>query len=562
MKNFHKNSSAFGYSNPMRKAFLFILLLSFSYASLVWEYSTGGEISLKPVAYQNMIVSASDDGKLYAIDPNSGLKKWQTTLEKKPTDMLIFENSVFVSTTTGKIKKIGNNGVVSLTIDLTSQNATYVYGMSANSDEIFVTASNGIYVIDKSFSIKKISSFNESIVGLPAAGSDYVIYGKENELVKMNENGVILWKVKLDGGTFWTSRPVIESGVVYVGALDNKMHAYVANNGLVVWEVVLRNWIMSTPHISNGIIYFGGNDGNVYAVDAGNGEMKWSAQTQLAVQTMPETGFMGGREVIFVGSTDKSIYAIAKDNGEIVWKTVIGGAVGDPLFYQNKIMFGAQDGSVHAYSTERACSITNPLEAELIGQKELVVGGKYVAEGSNAYVLMSINGGEWDYTNTTQDGWNQYVDPTKNLIFGLNTISCLVVDDYGQESGTTYTTIAINYDSTIPLNSFVITTTSDVVEGTPFTVFVNDLENGEPVDRINISVNGQSYFVDKTLNITINEPGEYTIAVNKIGFIEATKKITVNSTGVSPFVLVGAIIVIVILLWQIWVKIRKRKPRR
>jgi outer membrane protein assembly factor BamB len=547
----------------MRKAFLFILILSFSYASLVWQYSTDGEISLKPVIFQNAVVTASDDGKLYALDPGTGLKKWQANVEKKPTDMLVFNNSLFVSTTTGKIMRIGNTGSVLATIDLKSQNATYVYGMSANQKEIFVTASNGVYLIDKSFSVKKIYNFTESVAGSPIAGQDYVVYGKQNELMKLNENGVKLWNTTLDDGTFWTSRPIIENGVVYVGGLDDKMHAYVATNGLVVWEIMIRNWVMSTPHISNGILYFGGNDGNVYAVDAGNGEVKWAATTQLAVQTTPESGVMGGREVVFVGSSDKSIYAIAKDNGEIVWKTVIGGAVGDPLFYQNEVIFGAQDGNINAYSTERACSIITPLEAELVGLKELVISGRYVAEGSNAYVLVKVNEGEWQYTNTTQDGsWIYYLNPKQSLVFGLNTISCMVVDDFGQESGTTFTTIAINHDSTIPLSSFVVTTSSDIVEGVPFTVYVNDLEDGTPVDRVNITVNGQSYFVDKTTNMTIAQPGEYVITVSKIGFGDASKKINVNSKGVSPLVLVVAGIIILVLVWQIWTGIRRRKPKK
>ncbi|VVC02587.1 Outer membrane protein assembly factor BamB [Candidatus Bilamarchaeum dharawalense] len=543
----------------MRKAFLLLLLISFSYASLIWEFSTDGPVSLSPVVYQNMIVGASDDGKVYAIDPVSGLKKWQTTVGKKPTDLIAFDGGVVVSTTTGKIVKLGLTGNVIWTVDLKSQNASYVYGLSANQKEIFVTANNGVYLVDKVNNTKRIAYFNESVVGLPAAGADFVVYGKENELTKINENGIVLWRLKLFEGSFWTSRPVIENGVIYVGALDNRMHAYVANNGLEVWDFKLRNWVMGTPHIKNGILYFGGNDGNIYALDSGNGNLMWQAQTQLAVQTRPESGTMGGRDVIFVGSTDKSIYAVAKDSGEIVWKGVVGGAAGDPLFYQNKVFFGSEDGKINAFSTERACSITNPHEADLIGLKELIVTGKYVAEGLDPKVMIKINEGEWKETNTSTEGWFYYLNPKKELNGGLDTISCMVVDGNGQESGSVFTSVAINHDPTITLSNFMVTVSPNIIEGNAFTIFVNDGDDGTPVDRFNVNVNGKNYSGNKNVTITIPSAGNYKATVNKIGFNNRTVDINVNSSGISPFVLIGAGLIILIILWQLWTRFLSKK---
>jgi hypothetical protein len=338
------------------------------------------------------------------------------------------------------------------------------------------------------------------------------------------------------------------------------MHAYSVSNGLEIWKYQLENWVMSTPYIDGSTVYFGANDGNVYAVDSGNGNLLWNVGTQLAVQTMPTAGTMGGSEVIFVGSTDKSIYAIEKYSGQIVWKAVGGGVVGDPLFYQDTVIFGSEDGTISAYSTERACSITNPLEGDLVGLKEVVVTGSYVAE-SNALIFININDAGWESANVSDSSWIYYLDPENELNFGLNTISCMVTDDYGQENGPTYTTIAINHDPTITLSDFVVSTPLNIIEGAEFTVFVNDGDDGTPVDRINISVDGKSYFVDKSVNITIPAAGQYEVTVSKMGFNDATKTITVNQKMISPFVLVGAGLVILILVWQIWKRIGKKKRR-
>lgn len=540
----------------MRIAFLLLLLISFSYASLLWQYSTDGPVSLKPVIYQGMVVIASDDGKVYAIDPNNGLKKWQANVGKKPTDILVFDNGVVVSTTTSKVVKISNTGSILWTKII---NSSYIYGMSANQKEIFLTTNNGLFLIDKTNTTKRLINFSDSIVGPPTAGPDFVIYGNGNELRRVNEDGHTLWKMKLDYGTFWTSRAVIENGVAYIGALDNQMHAYIVNNGLEVWQMKTKNWIMSTPAFSDGILYFGSNDGKVYSLDSGNGNVKWETKTNLAVQTRLEPGMMGGVGVVFVGSSDKSIYAISKDNGQILWTGVVSGVVGDPLFYQNMIIFGSGDGQISAYSTERACSIISPHEADLVDLKELVVSGRYVSEATNVKIMLNINEGGWINTNTSQDGWIYYIDPKKQLHAGLNTLSCKVVDSNGEEQGPTYTTIAINHDPTMKLSNFVITVSPNIVEGTPFIVFVNDGDDGTPVNRFNLTVGDKSYLGDKNVTVTITEAGEHKATVRKIGFNDGTAKVNVNSSGVSPLVIGVAAIAILGSLVFIWNKILKQK---
>jgi hypothetical protein len=137
----------------------------------------------------------------------------------------------------------------------------------------------------------------------------------------------------------------------------------------------------------------------------------------------------------------------------------------------------------------------------------------------------------------------------------------MVVDAYGQESGERYTTIAMNHDPTIALSDFIVTISQNIVEGSEFTIFVNDGEDGTPVDRVNITINGESQIVDKTLNVTIPTAGEYSLIVHKIGFNDANRKVYVNTQGVSPLVLVIAGVIIVFLLWQIWKRIGNGKRR-
>jgi|GEM_PF-790496 len=549
----------------MKRFALFLLLISFVSASHVWEFNTDGEVSIKPVVYQGNVIIASDDGSIYALSPATGVKQWELAVGGKPNEVFIFDNALITSTTDGTITRIGATGKATWTVDLntTDYNVSYVYGAAANQNEIYVSGDNGIYSITKAGNATLLVGFEKgSTLTAPAAGSNYVIYGRGNELVRVTSaTGTKQWSKKLPQGSFWLSRPVIDdAGIVYIGALDNRMHAYAASNGASAWEVITRNWVVSTPLVEGTNVYFGSNDGNVYAVDKGSGVVLWKAPTQLAVQTQPESGYMGGQGVIFTGGSDKNIYAISKDTGDVVWKGYAEGGVGSPLYYQNLVIAGSQTGAVNAHSTERACSITSPLEGQLIGLKELVVNGKYVSQSGGATVWMSINGAEWIETNTSNGSWSYHLDPSQSLATAINTISCKVVDAGGQEMGPDFTTVAINHDPSIPLSDFVIRlSSSNIIEGEEFTVYVNDGDDGSAVERFSWTLDGQEGTSDRNITLSLSEPGTYKVKVTKIGFNEETQTITVNASGVNPFMVGGALLVIIVIVWQVWVRFLKEK---
>jgi outer membrane protein assembly factor BamB len=269
----------------MRNALFLLLVLGLSNASLVWQYSTDGAVSVKPVIYQGALVIASDDGNVYGLDPSTGVRRWQTAVGKAPNELLLADNAIYLSTSGGKIAKLGLNGVKEWEVNLnvTDYNVTRIFGSSVNAKEIFVTANNGVYLIQKDGSVgSRLAFFNNTVLSPPESGGDFVIYGKGGELIRQSDAGTVMWRSSLPEGSFWLSRPTIEGNIIYVGALDDKMHAFFLTNGVELWGTRTRNWVVSTPLVKSGMVYFGSNDGNVYAVDAGDGNVRWSAQTQLA----------------------------------------------------------------------------------------------------------------------------------------------------------------------------------------------------------------------------------------------------------------------------------------
>ncbi|MBI5047221.1 PQQ-binding-like beta-propeller repeat protein [Candidatus Micrarchaeota archaeon] len=539
---------------------IFILLMSYSFSSLLWQFSTDGQVTKKPLAYQNMIVVPSEDGKIYALEPQNGNKKWATYVGKSPNDITVVDGNILTTTKNGKIVVLDQTGkqVWASDLNVTQYNVSYVYGASANQKSIFVSANNGIYILDRSGNVKsKLDSFSDSTVTPPVAGSNYVVYGRNKELLKVNENGQRIWNVNITDGSFWLGKPVIDGETVYIGALDQNLHAI--NGGLEVWVARTKGWVVGTPLVKNNQVYFGSNDGNVYALSASGGAVNWIAETPLGVKTEPELGSMGGAQTVFIGSSDKNIYAIDSGTGEILWKGSAGGALGSPLFYQNSVIVGSEDKNIYAYSTDRACSILSPTEGEIIGFKEVQVKGKYVTQFESAQIMIKVNDGTWEAANTTGSNWVYYINPKTKFNPGLNTISCKVVDNAGEETGTVFTTVAINHDQNTPLSTLVISTPGQLVEGVPFTIYVNDGDDEAPVDRLTINLNGKTFNVDKNVTTTINQPGDYKITVKKIGFKDGSATITVNPKGASPIVLVIGGLAVLIILSQLWSRVIKQR---
>ncbi len=543
----------------MKNALLLLLVIAFSFAAHNWQYATGGAITEKPLMIGSQVVAASENGRIYNVDVTTGTRRWDTFTGATPVDMALFSDGLVVAGEEGKVSRITRSGEISWQTDLTEEfNASRLYGLDVNSANIFVTSNRGLFRIDSTGNPERILELEDVIATPPAVGESYIIFGAGTTLYKVKTTGEVEWESELEQGSFWSSRPVISGNDIYIGALDNKVHSFRLFGGAEKWAFDTKSWVLSTPVVADGMVYFGANNGRFYAVSATSGQLMWAAETQLALEGEAGPGFMAGKEVLFVGGTDKNIYAMGKSDGEIIWKLAVLDWVGEPLFYQNSVIFGSADGLLYSYKTERACSITYPPEGAIIGHKELVVAGRALSEAGGTKVSLSINDGSWEEANLSGEKWEHIIDPAEKLADGVNVISCRVSDNAGvQEEG--FSTVVIRRDSTIPLSNLVVTVSPDIIEGTPFNVYVNDGDDGSPVERFGLAIDGMAYSGDGNITITIDSSGKYDLVARKTGFHDAQLLLNVHSTGVDPLYIAGAVILIIIIVWQVWTRFLKQR---
>src|ERR1035438_7480561 len=103
------------------------------------------------------------------------------------------------------------------------------------------------------------------------------------------------------------SSPAVANGVVYVGSGDDKLYAFNAATGRLVWSAATSNYLWSSPAVANGVVYVGSDDDKLHAFDAATGEPLWSAATGSSVASSPAVA----NGVVYVGSVDGSLHAFS-----------------------------------------------------------------------------------------------------------------------------------------------------------------------------------------------------------------------------------------------------------
>lgn len=143
--------------------------------------------------------------------------------------------------------------------------------------------------------------------------------------------------------------PTYDSGYLYVGGLDHKIHKVSASTGLVAWTFTAGAGFSTSPIVSGGMVYAGNRDGAFYGVNTTTGAQVWKYQTGNQILQSPAFA----DNTLYFASNDGYAYALNATSGALTWKSAtklpsMGFYSWWPVIYQNNVIFTrATFGSGH-----------------------------------------------------------------------------------------------------------------------------------------------------------------------------------------------------------------------
>ena len=342
--------------------------------NVLWTYNTGSPVISSPAVVNEILYVGGTDGKLYALDANTGLLIWtyQTTgsISSSPA---VANGTVYFLSTDGNIYALDANAGT-LTWSVIIGPGPWDWSSPAIHDgKVFIGASNGfVYCLDSGTGAVIWSSFIGGSPNGPITVANGKVYsGTHNfdtsspTLAALDElTGAIIWTYN---HTAWHPPTVgmvnsngaavvdgdgdgdleVYFGIVTWGGAGNEAVCLDEATGNEVWTYTVNGWSTSTPAVHDGKVYIGSDDGKLYVLAAGSGVKICDFQTGGNVWSAPAVA--DGK--VFFGSLDHIFYAIDETNCNLIWNYDTGTSrlMGSPAVANGKVFVGNENGKVYAF---------------------------------------------------------------------------------------------------------------------------------------------------------------------------------------------------------------------
>ena len=285
----------------------------------VWTQRGRALREFPPVIHRGLIIQLADDGRLVAIDKDTGRVRWRRRL-----------------------------GTLSASTPATSGASVYVTllrrGRGSKGGRVAALKIRG----GKIRWSRDLSSRSESS---PMLHRGKIYFGSEGgTLYAMDaHNGKTLWRYRADGAI--KGSPTLSNGVLYFGDYGGRVHAVRLRNGRKVWEAspASRTFgggrFYATAALAFGRVYIGSTDGRMYSLSARDGKLAWARQTgdyvyaSAAVRRVPGMG-----PTVFFGSYDGWFRALDARSGKTRWRFRSGRKIsGSATIIGNVVYFADLD---------------------------------------------------------------------------------------------------------------------------------------------------------------------------------------------------------------------------
>ncbi|HZI45510.1 MAG TPA: PQQ-binding-like beta-propeller repeat protein [Ilumatobacter sp.] len=342
---------------------------------LKWRFMTEGDVISSPVVLGQTVYVGSGDGHLYALDRNTGARRWASDVGNPiPSSPAVGAGAVYVGTRDGHFVAVDASTGRQRWRFTTGQLMPWPWGHESGDvytssptfvdGTVFFGAGDGrVYAVDATTGKEKWRAATTGRVrSSPAVDASRVYVGSADGRVYAFDRatGAARWKfdtegVKLESKNFGYDRrtvqssPAVVNGTVFIGARDGWLYALDAATGAERWRFDHKiSWVNTSPAVLDGVVYAGSSDGQfVQAVDAASGKELWRTTTGTTWSSPAVAG-----DVIYAGDGQGRLHALERKTGKLLWSFRTGSSVhSSPTPAGDLVIVGSTDGGVYALRT-------------------------------------------------------------------------------------------------------------------------------------------------------------------------------------------------------------------
>lgn len=148
------------------------------------------------------------------------------------------------------------------------------------------------------------------------------VSGKLNWRILFDNTALFIGERRYDFADYYHSSPLVVDNTIYIGSGNNRLQAFTADKGDLLWTFTAGDIIHNTPVIAGNLLCVGSFDGYMYALNKETGHLAWKFKT-VGQQYFPDGEVQGfpaaGLGSVFFGSRDYNLYALDARGGYAKW---------------------------------------------------------------------------------------------------------------------------------------------------------------------------------------------------------------------------------------------------
>ena len=353
---------------------------------VLWEVSVGDGSEdyfsrLKPIVAYSKVYSASRAGDLIAFDQKAGKVLWQTDLSDINHERSFWDsrasallaggpvaglNKVFIGSENGKIYALdAQTGKLSWEASIKGE---IINAPAIESGVVVVNSASGIMKAFNADNGEEIWKIEQDVPALTlrgisapviASGGVLIGTGKGGVDVYLLNNGQQGWSTDIGEPTGSTelervidvdSAPVVFGDKVYAISSRGNLAAIELKSGRILWKRQYSSYRQIS--IYRNTIFLTNTRGHVYAINRVNGIERWS---NLALANRGVSGPAVIDDYIVVGDFEGYLHWLNQETGEIVARHKIDGSGihSTPTVVDNVLYSQSRDGDLQAIETPK-----------------------------------------------------------------------------------------------------------------------------------------------------------------------------------------------------------------